>query len=82
MLRSIKGESAGEEGQFPTEPDPRWGPESVVCGQLEALRCDCSVHSISLAAMSRIYRIIARSECMHEQGWGCREGAEVCLLAG
>ncbi|KAK9909321.1 hypothetical protein WJX75_000505 [Coccomyxa subellipsoidea] len=38
VLRSIKGESAGEEGHFPTEPDPRWGPESVVCGQLEALR--------------------------------------------
>ena len=38
VLRSIKGESAGEEGQCPTEPDVRWGPESVVCGQLDALR--------------------------------------------
>lgn len=39
VLRTIKGEPAAEEGMCPTEPDPRWGPESIVCGQLEALRC-------------------------------------------
>lgn len=39
VLRSIKGEPAVEDEQWPSRPDPVWGPEAVVCGQLEALRC-------------------------------------------
>ena len=38
-VSEIRGEAAAdEEGRCPDEPDPRWGPESVVCGQLHALR--------------------------------------------
>ena len=37
-VSQIKGEAAAEEGRFPDEPAPCWGPESVVCGQLQALR--------------------------------------------
>lgn len=37
-IGEIKGEAAAEEGRFPDGPSPVWGPESVVCGQLQALR--------------------------------------------
>ena len=37
-ISEIKGEAAAEEGRVPDEPNPVWGPESVVCGQLQALR--------------------------------------------
>lgn len=36
FLRGITGEPAAVE--LPTQPHPRWGPESVVLAQLEALR--------------------------------------------
>lgn len=37
-ISEIRGEAAAEEGRLPEEPDSVWGPESVVCGQLQALR--------------------------------------------
>ena len=37
-ISEIRGEAAAEEGRAPEEPHPAWGPESVVCGQLQALR--------------------------------------------
>ena len=37
-ISEIKGEAAAEENRFPDGPSPVWGPESIVCGQLQALR--------------------------------------------
>ena len=37
-ISEIKGEAAAEESRCPDGPSPVWGPESVVCGQLQALR--------------------------------------------
>ncbi|CAL8467612.1 g7150 [Coccomyxa elongata] len=89
VLRTIKGEPAAEEGMCPTEPDPRWGPESIVCGQLEALREGDVERALSFVAFpveddassssrpSMVHRIPAYAPLMYHHGYNVAATAQV-----